>query len=435
MASLEVKDMDWDWQATKNNVLERNRHMLNNPYLSDVVITCEGSNEKFYAHKYVLCTSSSVFNGMFQGGLAGLLANSIHISDSDPASVMQFLAFLYTDECSLTASNIVSILYLAKKYMVPSLVQKYIKEIPNVIEPANVLRILEQAMHKDLVELVEECWKTIEDNMTEVAKCDGFKCISHRTLMSMLKRKNLQIPEIELFQAVLRWADHKCLQNNLEVTPQNQRNVIGDAIYEIRFLAMTQEEFAQLVSPTRLLSTNEMVPIYEKFNGIYSPELEWTEATREQEIKTIKCPRFSPARVVPKSLSDNTYFFLSFSVNKEVSLHGVRLNAGPNKVTLYVKKTQPNGEFGAETPYTNVSGGFIMFPTPFTVEANSVVMLLAVMGGSSFGYYEWVSKNVISVGDVVVTFTEAYLPYCCDLGCVIPEGRFEEIMLSVGRTS
>ena len=423
--------MDWDWQATKRNVLERNRHMLNNPELSDVVITCEGSVEKFYAHKYVLCTSSSVFNNMFQGGLSGLLANSIHIADSDPGSIMEFLAFLYTDECSLTASNIVSVSYLAKKYIVPSLIQKCVKDVANVLEPVNVMRILELAIRRDLVELVKECWKSIEDNMTEVAKYDGFCCISHETLMCMLKRKNLQIPEIELFQAVLRWADHKCLLNNLEATPQNLRNVIGDAIYEIRFLAMTQEEFAQLVSPTRLLSTAEMVPIYEKFNGIYSPELEWTEATREQEQVTIKCPKFTPARVVPKSLTDKTYFFLSFSLNKDVSLQGVRLNVGPHKVTLYVKKTQPNGEFGAEMPYTNVTSGFVMFPTPLTVECNSVVLLLAVVGGSSFGYYEWVNKNVIDVGDVVVTFTEAYLPYSCDLGCVIPEGCFEEIIVSV----
>ena len=430
MASLEVTDMDWDWQATKSSVLERSRHMLNNPTLSDVFITCEGSEQKFYAHKYVLCTSSSVFHGMFNGGFASMLSNAIHIQDSDPASIMAFLAFLYTDECSLAASNIVSVMFLAKKYSVFSLIQKCIKEVSDVLEPSKVLTILEEAMRYDLSELVDECWKTVESHTGDVAKSDGFYSVSHETLISLLKRKNLQIPEIDLFQAVLRWADYQCSKNNLEATPENRRNVIGDAIYEIRFLAMTQEEFAQLVSPTRLLSTNEMVPIYERFNGIYSPELEWGEATREQEFTTIKCPKFSPSKVVPKSLSDNTYFFLSFSVNKDISLHGVRLNTGPNKATLYVKQTEPDGSLGAETPYTNVISGYVAFPTPVAISSNSVVMLLAVIGESSFGYYEWIDKNVLEVGDIVVTFTEAYLPYSCDLGSVQSEGHFDEIVVS-----
>ncbi len=431
MTSLEVTDMDWDWQATKNTVLERNRHMLNNPALSDVLITIEGYEQKFYAHKYVLCTSSSVLHGMFTGGLAEMLSNAIHIRDSDPGSLMEFLAFLYTEECSLTASNIVSVMYLAKKYNVPSLAQKCLTELSNVLEPSKVMSVLEQAMHYDQINLVEECWKAIESDAGEVAKSDSFNSISHGTLVSLLKRKNLQIAEIELFQAVLRWADYQCSKSDLELSPENRRLVIGDAIYQIRFLAMTQEEFAQQVSPTRLLSTSEMVPIYERFNGIYSPELEWIEATREQKLTTIVCPKFSPAKVVPKSLSDNTYFFLSFSANKDISLHGVRLNTGPNKATLYVKTTEPDGSFGSETPYTNVVSGRLMLPTPVAVSCNSVVMLLAVIGGSSFGYYEWVDRNVMAVGDIVVTFTEAYLPYCCDLGSVQSEGHFDEIIVSV----
>jgi hypothetical protein len=430
MASLEVKDMDWDWQATKNNVLERNRHMLNNPALSDVLVTCEGSQQTFFAHKYVLCTSSSVFHGIFNGGLAEMLSDTVHIKDSDPGSVMEFLTFLYTDECCLTASNIVPVMHLAMKYSVPSLAQKCVTELPSVLEPFKVLGVLERAVEYNQIRIVDECWKIVECDTSEVVKSGGFYNISHATLLSLLKRKNLQIPEIELFQAVLRWADCQCLKQNLEVSPENQRFVIGDAIYEIRFLAMTQEEFAQLVSPTRLLSTSEMVPIYERFNGIYSPELEWMEATREQQLTTIKCPKFPPVKVVPKSLSDNTYFFLSFSVNKDICIHGVHLNVGPNNATLYVKQTEPDGTCGPETPYTNVVSGCLMFATPVAVRCSNVVMLLAVIGGSSFGYYEWVGKNVVDIGNMVVTFTEAYLPYCCDLGAVESEGHFDGIIVS-----
>ena len=59
-----------DWQSTKNTVLERSRHMFNNPFMSDVMFSCEGSDKKFFAHKYVLGTSSAVFYAMFYGKLA-----------------------------------------------------------------------------------------------------------------------------------------------------------------------------------------------------------------------------------------------------------------------------------------------------------------------------------------------------------------------------
>jgi hypothetical protein len=58
-----------DWQSTKNTILERNRQMFNNSDMSDISFNCEGSHRTFYAHKYVLGTSSAVFHAMFYGAL------------------------------------------------------------------------------------------------------------------------------------------------------------------------------------------------------------------------------------------------------------------------------------------------------------------------------------------------------------------------------
>ena len=55
---------DQDWQLTKKTVLERNSHMFNNPLMSDIKLN------SFYAHKYVLASSSPVFYAMFYGDLA-----------------------------------------------------------------------------------------------------------------------------------------------------------------------------------------------------------------------------------------------------------------------------------------------------------------------------------------------------------------------------
>ena len=56
----------------------------------------------------------------------------------------------------------------------------------------------------------------------------------------------------------------------------NKRSVIGDAIYHLRFLAMSQSEFAKNVAKSGLLTAEEIVPIFMEFSSVQSPDLKWT---------------------------------------------------------------------------------------------------------------------------------------------------------------
>ncbi|CAB4008514.1 BTB POZ domain-containing 6 isoform X2 [Paramuricea clavata] len=289
-----------DWQSTKKSVLERNRHMFNNSDMSDISFTCEGSGKKFYAHKYVLGTSSAVFRAMFYGDLAE--KNSVvHLRDTDVKSLEEFLRFLYTDECNLTTHNVVSVMYLSKKYIVPSLTEKCVNNLASSIKAENVMSILEQATHFDERKLEMSCWEFIKSNTKQAVASTDFNNISQKTLASLLRRNELNIVEVELFRAVLKWSDFQCStstkngdieengetrrtdigecsKKDNEVTKERRRtrrSVIGDAIYDLRFLAMTQREFAQNVATSGLLTAEEMIPIYNKFNGIDSRNLKW----------------------------------------------------------------------------------------------------------------------------------------------------------------
>ena len=119
---MALAQFDVDWQSTKKAVLERSRHMFNNTKFSDICFTCAGSSRAFYAHKYVLATSSVVFKAMFYGKTARE-SLFVHLNDTDAKSFEEFLRFIYTDECNLTTDNIVLVMYLSKKYVVPSLIE------------------------------------------------------------------------------------------------------------------------------------------------------------------------------------------------------------------------------------------------------------------------------------------------------------------------
>ncbi len=203
MASIQS---DADWQSTKKTVSERNRHMFNNSEISDISFTCEGSDKVLYAHKYVLATSSAVFKAMFYGDLAE--KNSVvHLSDTDEKSLEEFLRFLYTDECNLTTDNVISVMYLSKKYIVPSLTEYVKAQLVRDMDPGNVLDILEQAIQFEEKDLETKCWQVIEWRASEVASSANFINIKQTTLASLLKRNHLNLAEVKLFQAVIKWID------------------------------------------------------------------------------------------------------------------------------------------------------------------------------------------------------------------------------------
>ena len=73
------------------------------------------------AHKFALSISSPVFEAIFYGELAET-KDSIELPDCDYESLLELFRFMYSDEANLSGSNVMGVLYLAKKYMVPSLV-------------------------------------------------------------------------------------------------------------------------------------------------------------------------------------------------------------------------------------------------------------------------------------------------------------------------
>lgn len=64
------------------------------------------------------------------------------------------------------------------------------------------------------------------------------------TLVAVLERDTLGIREVRLFNAVVRWSEAECQRQQLQVTPENRRKVLGKALGLIRFPLMTIEEFA-----------------------------------------------------------------------------------------------------------------------------------------------------------------------------------------------
>ena len=66
------------------------------------------------AQKFILAISSPVFYGMFYGEMAET-SDTIQLPDCDYESLLELFRFLYSDEVNLSGSNVMQVLYLAKK--------------------------------------------------------------------------------------------------------------------------------------------------------------------------------------------------------------------------------------------------------------------------------------------------------------------------------
>ena len=424
---------DNDWQSTKKTVLERNSHMFNNPLMSDIKFTCGESKRKyFYAHKYVLATSSVVFYAMFYGDLAEK-GPTIHLPDTDEESLEVFLRFLYTEDCKMTAEVAIKVMYLAKKYIVPSLTEKCVEVFHKSLKPDNVVTVLEQAVHFDEKELEKKCWEVVESQTVQVIASEAFCHISQGTLIHLLKRETLGVEEIEFFKAVLKWSDAQCAKNGLEATGENRRTVIGNALYEIRFLSMSQHDFAHNVSSSGLLTAEELVPIYHRLNGLDQDLLRWKQPRTRAPLKGFK--RFNLADV--KEPSSSWWYAgnsdrLSFSVNKPATFHGVYLfgddEGSEYEVTLEVDGAKVTGTYTSECNSEGVYGFNVMLPTPISIEQSKIVTMVAITKGPN-SYYGEGGKESVDVGGVVVKFSAAS---GVTNGTNQMKGQFYEIILSIG---
>ena len=138
------------WSATTRcTIRERCKFMFNNELLSDVKFQVvdrdseDGSQsmKMIPAHKFLLAISSPVFYAMFYGELAEK-KDSIHFSDCDHKSLLELFRFVYSDEVNLNADNVMQVLYLAKKYMLPSLADKCSEFLRETLDASNVFHVL-----------------------------------------------------------------------------------------------------------------------------------------------------------------------------------------------------------------------------------------------------------------------------------------------------
>ena len=324
----------------KSQIRERIAYLFNNDLLSDVSFVVRSScGEKgakrtkmaIPAHKFLLSIYSPVFYAMFCGEMAEK-SNTIDLPDCEYEGMLEMLRYMYISEVELHASNVLQVLYVAKKYILPSLAQKCVEFLMRNLDLANVLCVLSHAQKYDEKNLVDRCWEMIESETGEVVKSEEFVKIDKSLLEAMVKRATLTISEVELFRAVDLWATEECKRQEVLVSGNVKRRILGEQIVKnIHFPVMEEKDFTSTVIDSNILTKTEVRELMRNFNGTLSTSVGFPEDQRVGfRWSCSRFASFSSCCCEPVDWSydgDSDSLVLDaivLQVDKEIMLHGIR---------------------------------------------------------------------------------------------------------------
>ena len=162
------------------------------------------SKEVIPANKFVLSIGSPVFEDMFYGELAET-TDTIELPDCEYESLLELFRYMYSDVVNLSGSNVMEVLYMAKKYIAPTLVGKCTDYLQENLDPSNVFNNLPTAEKYEEKHLVDRCWKVMDEQTEAAVKSDGFATIERSLLQGLVVRDTSTIKEVSLFEAVDLW--------------------------------------------------------------------------------------------------------------------------------------------------------------------------------------------------------------------------------------
>ena len=401
-----------NWQTKLSTIAEKTAFIFNKELLSDVkfvvpMSTDESESKKVIpAHKFVLAINSPVFFAMFYGQIAET-KDSIELPDCEYESLLELFRFLYSDKVNLSGSNVMQVLYLANKYMVPSLVEKCTEYLRDNLIASNVFCSLPHAEKFEDKELKNRCWEVIEEQTEQAITSDEFVTVERSVVESVVKREVLNVTEVELFKAVDRWATKECERQGMTSDGETKRRILGEDIVKgIRFPLISQKDSASVVFDSRILNLEEFGNLLKYYSGVLTTPLPFLQASRIDSTMH-RCCRFQTF-CSPKERWNygGAADCIILTIKKPVKLYGVQhfgsesgeytVTIDPLDNTSLVSRT---GNYTSEKSDTHAYYGFdVLFNRPVILKADKEYKIKSLIKGPKSWYSESGQASVESQG-------------------------------------
>lgn len=216
------------------------------------------------------------------------------------------------------------------------------------------------------------------------------------------------ILQLSIFFAALLWANAECQRNDLEVTPENQRKVLGKSFFLIRIPAMRLEDFANGPAQSGLLTLQETTDVFLNYTAKIKPTLPFVSKARIG-LKVQVCHRFQSS-----AYRSNQWRYrgrcdsIQFSVDKRIFIVGFGLYGSSNGAADYKVKIELKrmGKVLAENQTQFFSDGSsntfnAYFEHPIQIEADTFYTASAVLDGAELSYFGQDGLSEVTVNGCV----------------------------------
>nr|CAD7413450.1 unnamed protein product [Timema poppensis] len=213
------------------------------------------------ASKVLLACVSPVFDRMFFGSLKE--ESVISVTDIGPDVFVIMLKHAYRASWKFESkAQAVDVLYAADKYMLDELMRECVEFIwPR--DPDDVFIALDCATRFNLNYLKECAMRILRKDTQVVLAHPKFVNLSHSSVLAIVEQRYLNITsEVELFDAMIRWARVSCHNHDLQDDGHMLRFELANIIDHIRFLTMTIKEFSGSPCESGVLTIEEEVAIF-----------------------------------------------------------------------------------------------------------------------------------------------------------------------------
>ena len=396
--------------------------MFNRDLLSDVSLVVRASSDESMpkkskmaipAHKFVLSSCSPVFFAMFCGEMAEK-SDSVDLPDCEYEGVLEMLRYMYSGKVELNENKVMQVLYVAKKYILPSLADECIKFLQENLNTGNVFCVLSHAQQYDEKILVEQCWEMIDKATEEVVKSEEFPKIERSLLEAVVMRDSLNITEVDLFKAVDLWATKECERQGLTPDGNMKRKIIGENILKgIRFPVMQEKEFVSIVLSSKILTPEEVYEMMKHFNSVASLPVGFPG--KERAGSNLTCRRFGETCCDWHYVSDDC---IDLKIDKDIKLHGIRMFGSENGDYFTILRiidtnddyvvAAKSGKFSSvrvQSQSICYYGFDILFDDPVFLSSDHKYRVIAVMDGPDSSYGIECSSSIVCHGVTFSFFT------------------------------
>lgn len=244
-----------------SSVLHKIAHLYAEQLMSDIILVV--GNNKYPAHRVILCASSEVFQVMLMNPEWNECKKSVIELKEDPGCTEvfpQFLKYLYVGHIRISLQTVMPMLALADKYNIKDLVQLCVdymlKHVADAATQGYLVAWLQYTINFSPYhqEVTRACQKFLKWNLEMVAESNDFVDLDINILLVLLQQNDLVLrSEFDLFCCLEKWLLHKKVQLDADdalSAPERESTLqqyLEATVAHIRFAMMTPNQLATVL--------------------------------------------------------------------------------------------------------------------------------------------------------------------------------------------